>query len=360
MKDFELTSYLSSGVDKIVKDMLKVSLKYPQGRLSLMHYAAVQKKSKTLRMQSEKEGAHIPPFLIASITKQCNLHCKGCYAAACSSHPEKKELTDQEWGRIFSQAETLGVSFILLAGGEPLTRMDVLREAGNHRGLLFPVFTNGTMLNDDELELFFSNRNLLPILSIEGGRNITDARRGHGVYAKLLQAMDSFRKKGVLFGTSVTVTKENLKEVTSETFVTKLYGKGCKAVIYVEYVPVDQDTMDLAFDDADRRILDNHLMKLRIRQNQMMFLSFPGDEKSSGGCLAAGRGFFHINAYGGAEPCPFSAYSDTNVLHTGLQSALSSPLFLHLRTSGMLDAEHSGGCVLFQRDHLIRTYMGDA
>lgn len=89
-----------------------------------------------------------------------------------------------------------------------------------------------------------------------------------------------------------------------------------------------------------------------------MFLMFPGDEKSSGGCLAAGRGFFHINAGGGAEPCPFSAYSDTSVLHTGLRAALSSPLFMHLQTSGMLDDEHNGGCVLFGQEQLIKTYIG--
>jgi MoaA/NifB/PqqE/SkfB family radical SAM enzyme len=50
----------------------------------------------------------------------------------------------------------------------------------------------------------------------------------------------------------------------------------------------------------------------------MIFISFPGDEKTSGGCLAAGRGFFHINSHGGAEPCPASPYSDINVRDSSL------------------------------------------
>ena len=104
-----------------------------------------------------------------------------------------KELSGQEWGDIFSQAEALGVGFILLAGGEPLTRMDVLLEAGRHRDLLFPVFTNGTMLTHDYLKLFSSSRNLLPVLSIEGGRMITDARRGAGVHAKLMETMEALK-----------------------------------------------------------------------------------------------------------------------------------------------------------------------
>lgn len=358
MEGFELTSYLSNGVDRMIRDMLKVSLKYPQQSLFIMHYAAAQKKARALREQSENDGVHIPPFLIASITRQCNLHCKGCYAATCSTHSGMKELSGQEWGDIFSQAEALGVGFILLAGGEPLTRMDVLREAGRHRDLLFPVFTNGTMLTHDYLKLFSSSRNLLPVLSIEGGRMITDARRGAGVHAKLMEAMEALNHAGVLFGASVTVTRENINEVTSGKFVRELYANSCKAVIYVEYVPVDRETAALAFDDADRRIFESRVKKLRRYQEQLMFLMFPGDEKSSGGCLAAGRGFFHINAGGGAEPCPFSAYSDTSVLHTGLRAALSSPLFMHLQTSGMLDGEHNGGCVLFEQEQLIKTYIG--
>ena len=44
MEGFELTSYLSNGVDRMIRDMLKVSLKYPQQSLFIMHYAAAQKK----------------------------------------------------------------------------------------------------------------------------------------------------------------------------------------------------------------------------------------------------------------------------------------------------------------------------
>ena len=74
-----------------------------------------------------------------------------------------------------------------------------------------------------------------------------------------------------------------------------------------------------------------------------MLISFPGDEVLSGGCLAAGRGFFHINARGGVEPCPFSPYSDTNLAECSLEEALDSPLFRHLRERGLLEQEHGLG-----------------
>lgn len=87
--------------------------------------------------------------------------------------------------------------------------------------------------------------------------------------------------------------------------------------------------------------------------NEMVFVSFPGDEKSSGGCVAAGRGFFHINSHGGAEPCTFSPYSDINVRDTSLREALRSKLFRTLQDEGVLNEDHAGGCILFEKQEIV-------
>lgn len=358
MKPFQLEEYLSNGVDRIVNGILKASFHDPRGSIFMIQYGGASKKARKKREMAEHQGEHIPPFLIASITEQCNLRCKGCYAQAnqgCGKSPV--QLTSGQWGNIFTQAEELGIGFILLAGGEPFTRRDVLEEAGRHKNILFPVFNNGTMLDEAYLKLFTSSRNLLPVLSIEGGESSTDARRGAGVYARLCQSMEMLKEAGVLYGASVTVTKENLREVTSVEFLKNLENYGCKAVIYVEYVPVDKRMIHLAPGDEERDYLDQRLRVLRQEQEELLFISFPGDEKTSGGCLAAGRGFFHINAAGGAEPCPFSPHSDTSLLHTTLREALHSPLFLRLQRDGLLLNEHVGGCVLFEQEQQVKEYL---
>ena len=89
----------------------------------------------------------------------------------------------------------------------------------------------------------------------------------------------------------------------------------------------------------------------------MVYISFPGDEKSSGGCVAAGRGFFHINSHGGAEPCPFSPYSDINVRETSLREALRSPLFMALQSGGILSDDHEGGCVLYEKREQVEALL---
>ena len=210
---------------------------------------------------------------------------------------------------------------------------------------------------DKYFDMFEKNRNLVPIMSIEGEKEATDTRRGEGVYDKLISNMDELDKRGLIYGASVTVTTENLKDVSSEQFIGKLSSKGCKAVIFVEFVPVTEDSQHLAPGDEERAYLAKEITRLRQEHPEMVFVSFPGDEKSSGGCIAAGRGFFHINSHGGAEPCPFSAYSDINVKDTSVREALESGLFTALRDGGVLAGDHIGGCVLHEKRDQVEAIL---
>ena len=354
MNEFNLQQYLSEGIEGLIRNILKMTIHNPKESAFFAKYAFASKKAKTRRHQFEEMGEHIPSFLIASITGNCNLNCADCYDRANHACMSYVEMSCDVWSRIFNEAEEVGVSAILLAGGEPMIRRDVMEEAARHPAILFPVFTNGTMLDDDMLRLFEKNRNLIPIISIEGDESLTDTRRGAGVYKTTMDAMHRLHNKKLLFGASITVTNNSLSTVTDHAFVDSLKEKGCKATIYVEYVPIEKP--ELALDESDRKELAKKVSLLRD-QKEMIIISFPGDEKESGGCLAAGRGFFHINAGGGVEPCPFSPYSDTNIRKVSLREALKSPLFTKLRDGGILLKEHTGGCTLFAESELVQSII---
>ena len=150
-------------------------------------------------MKLEQEGLHVPGFLIASITSSCNLHCAGCYSRCNNATVDAapvEQLSRDEWLRVFREAEELGVSFIMLAGGEPMIRRDVIEAAGGMQNIIFPVFTNGTFIDERYFRLLDECRNLVPVLSIEGGREITDARRGEGIYDRVTGNMKKFRVPG--------------------------------------------------------------------------------------------------------------------------------------------------------------------
>ena len=359
---FDLQEYLIEGVEGIVSEAIKATLKNPKESAFMLKFAAASRTASKKRRKAEAKGDHIPPFLIASITSKCNLHCAGCYSrcnhATTDSEPVR-QLTDEEWQNVFDEAEEIGISFILLAGGEPMLRRGVIEGAGKKQNILFPIFTNGTYLDERYLELFDKFRNLIPVMSIEGSRELTDERRGAGIYDRLIANMDEIHKRGLIFGASVTVTTRNCKEVTSQAFLDSLSEKGCKVVIFVEYVPVTDESRELAPTDTEREYLQNKIRQLRETHPEMVYILFPGDEKSSGGCVAAGRGFFHINSHGGAEPCPFSPYSDINVRDSSLKKAMDSPLFRKLRDEGYLLEDHEGGCVLYEKRELVQQIINE-
>lgn len=358
----ELTRYMNRSIGRLVSGIMRTSLKNPRETAFVLRARDRVIRAMKTREDFENQGHHIPPFLISSIAIACNLHCKGCYARAngICGPDEEKTLTAEEWKAVFKEAADLGVSFNLLAGGEPLMRRDVLEAAASVPEMIFPVFTNGLLIDEDDADFFGKHRNLIPILSIEGGRKETDERRGSGTYDTLSGVMDRLAARGILFGVSVTVTTENLETVTSETFVKGLENKGCRLTFFVEYVPVDKKTEHLAPGTEARTVFEKRLEFLRGSIPEMLFLSFPGDEKHMGGCLAAGRGFFHINAYGSAEACPFSPYSDRSLREHSLLEVLDSPFFIRLQQEELVGGEHDGGCALFQKeDQVLSLLKGD-
>ena len=360
---FDIQEYMTNGVEGVVRDAVRATLKDPRESVYMARFAFASRAASRRRRILEDQGEHIPPFLIASITSKCNLHCAGCYSRCNHATVDKepvRQLSSEEWGKIFEEADEIGVSFILLAGGEPMIRRDIIEAAGKRQNILFPIFTNGTFMDEEYMDLFDRCRNLVCIMSIEGEKKITDLRRGQGVYDKLIANMDELHRRGLIFGASVTVTTQNLKEVTSDEFLKKLSDRGCKAVVYVEFVPVTEGSGYLAPEEEEREYLQQELMRLRTTHPEMVYISFPGDEKSSGGCVAAGRGFFHINSHGGAEPCPFSPYSDTNVRDTSLRQAMNSRLFRELRDGGYLLEDHPGGCTLYERRADVERIMAES
>lgn len=284
----DIQGYLTAGVENIMKNAVKVTLKNPAQSVFMTRFAMSVKTASGKRACLEKEGEHVPAFLITSITSSCNLHCAGCYARAvhsCADTEPVEQLSAQEWDDIFNQAQELGISFILLAGGEPMIRRDVIEKAGNRQNILFPIFTNGTLIDDTYIRLLKKSRNLIPIFSIEGKEKKTDLRRGEGVYKKVLSTMETMQKEKLLFGASVTVTKDNLEEVMSDVFIQKLKERDCKVLFFVEFVPMTLEMREMAPGDMEREYMRERLAQIRTKYQDIIFLSFPGDEKSSGGCV---------------------------------------------------------------------------
>ncbi len=353
-----LNVFMSGGIMRIADTAARFYLGNRRGQAFLMGAVSAFRKGARVRERYEKAGTHIPPFLIASVASRCNLHCAGCYARATGGCGEAKDdLSADDWRGVFRQAEEIGVSFVLLAGGEPLLRRDIIEAAAEFPRLVFPIFTNGTLIDETYIDFFDGHRNLVPVLSLEGDDARTDARRGNGVARQVRAAAEGLGARGILYGASITVTRENMCDVTAPAFARALREKGCGVAFYVEYVPAEADTEHLVLTKEDLAKLSARVEALR-EIGGMIVVSFPGDEEAMGGCLAAGRGFFHINSTGGAEPCPFSPFSHMNLRAHTLLDVIRSDFFAVVREIGAEEAQaHTGGCALFNRQSEVAAFL---
>jgi MoaA/NifB/PqqE/SkfB family radical SAM enzyme len=351
------TVKLNLGLRIFFSEFVRVSLRHPSQALFFARTIFWQGAAARRRARMAREGVHVPPIAIFSITNGCNLRCKGCYAQAIRGD-SPDALSPEKLREIVAQADDVGISFFVIAGGEPLTRPEIIDITRDYPHILFLLITNGMLLDDYLIRRLKEQRNTVPVLSIEGTMAETDARRGRGVHERLLEKMSALREAGIFFSLSFTVTRSTFDTVTDPVFLRDAVDKGCKLFFHLEYTPLRDGTDQWVITDEQRARMKDLIASFR-RRFPAVFIAVPWDEEEQGGCLAAGRGFVHISATGDLEPCPFAPWSDTNVLEVPLREALGSRFLTSMRENHEMFAETSGGCALWKNREAVEALLHD-
>jgi MoaA/NifB/PqqE/SkfB family radical SAM enzyme len=331
------------------------------------------KKAKRARVASDKKGLKVPPFLILSITSRCNLFCNGCFAAATgtsnsrdnnSNNQNKYPLDYEQWRTIISQASELGVMGFVIAGGEPFLFPDLLELCKEFKDRVFVILTNGTTLKPQEYKKLKRTTNIAILVSVEGGEEQTDTRRGKGVYEKAMVSLLQLNKIGVPNGISVTVTRMNYDYWMDPNNIDKLIHQGVRLGVFIEYIPLTpglhsggesvkdknlwetKDDHTLMLTQEERKKFRAHMVDYRT-QKPIYIIHSPGDEEFHGGCVSAGIGFAHVTPQGDLTPCPVSDVATHNLTSSTLQEGLASPLFEEIRNNEHLLENEGTPCALF-------------
>jgi len=261
----------------------------------------------------------LPVFITISPTQKCNLTCKGCYASSSN-----KTAYTLEWDtvdKIIEQKRRLwGSYFTVISGGEPLlyesngkTIFDLFEKYNDN---FFLMYTNGTLIDKSVANKLSELGNVAPAISIEGYEEQTDARRGKGVYKKILSAMHNLRDDGVIYGMSLTATKQNVDTIVKDDFLDKFFlEEGVSFAWMFQYMPIGRGpSFDLMLTPEQRRELwfqERHL----IEDKGYFFVDFWNGGPISDGCICAGRkgGYLYIDWHGNVMPCVFVPYSVGNI-----------------------------------------------
>lgn len=249
----------------------------------------------------------------------------------------------------------------MYTGGEPLVRKaDLIRLCEKHRECYFVAFTNATLVDDEFCKDLVRVGNFSLTLSIEGFEEANDGRRGKGAFHKTLAAMDLLRSYGLLFGTSICYTRNNVEVVTSDDFLDLLVEHGCRYSWYFHYMPVGNEaSTELLPTVEQRKYMYHRVREIRAKEGgkPIFVMDFQNDGEYVGGCIAGGRNYMHINANGDVEPCVFIHYSGANIKEKSLIECLQQPLFMAYREGQPFNDNHLRPCPMLENPELLEAMV---
>lgn len=310
--------------------------------------------TKTIRKMREVHQCNVPWLILMDPTSACNLHCTGCWAA---EYGNRLNLTLEEMDDVIRQGKELGIYFYMFTGGEPLVRKaDIMKLCEKHNDCAFLAYTNGTLVDEAFCKEMLRVGNFYLAISLEGFQGVNDLRRGNGVYGKVMKAMDLLKENGLIFGTSICYTSQNIEAVTSDEFIDLMIEKGNRYALYFHYMPVGNGAAVELLPTMEQRIY----MRQRVRDIRNMTtgkglftMDFQNDGEFVGGCIAGGRNYFHINANGDAEPCVFIHYSGANIRTHSLLEILKQPLFMAYRENQPFNENHLRPCPMLENPEIL-------
>ncbi len=334
--------------------------KYAKKMLLNLGYEAFFRGTKTIRANREKYNCNIPWLILFDPTDACNLHCVGCWSG---TYGKKASLSYEDMDKIVTQGKELGAYLYMMTGGEPTVRMkDIFRLAEKHNDAFFGLYTNSTLITDEVCQKVVELGNITFMVSIEGTPDSNDGRRGIGHYDAVMKAMDLFQKYGIVYGTSICYTRDNIEAVTSEEFLRMLSSKGARFGFYFHYMPVGNNAApELMPTLEQRKMIIDKIRWIRSHDCDIEFypMDFQNDGEYVGGCIAGGRNYFHINAHGDAEPCVFIHYSDSNIHDKSILEMLQSPLFMAYHEGQPFNRNHLRPCPMLENPDLLRKMVKD-
>ena len=158
----------------------------------------------------------IPRLIAWEVTRRCNLKCRHCRASATGAE-YAGELSTEECRRVMDNIASFAHPIVILTGGEPMLRPDILEIAkyGNELGLRMVMAPCGQMINEESVCKMRSAGIQRISLSIDGASAAShDAFRGvDGAFDSVIAAAKCARAGRLEFQVNTTITRKNVGEI---------------------------------------------------------------------------------------------------------------------------------------------------
>jgi len=275
------------------------------------------------------------------VTRNCNLNCIHCRAAATKG-PYLNELDTDAALYLPDQISEAGKPVVILTGGEPLLRPDIFEIArhGTQNGLRMVMAPNGTLITEAVAREMAEAGIQRISISLDGAtRESHDRfRQVEGAFDGAIRGIEWTKLAGVDFQINTTITQQNLKElvkiqelavnlgaVAHHIFLLVPTGRGKYIVDQEISAQQYEETLNWFYDQREKVALQlkatcaphyYRILRERAREEgKGVTFKTHGLDAVTRGCLG-GVGFCFISHTGVVQPCGFLDLNCGNIKET--------------------------------------------
>ncbi len=293
------------------------------------------------------------PIVVSwNTTRLCNLACGHCYLDAVSRKREAPDelCTEEALGVIDQLAAVAPGAMLILTGGEPLLRRDLvdLVHAASRKGLMPVIGTNGTLLSAERARMLKDAGAAGVGISLDSANpGFHDRLRGvAGAWQRAIEGIEAARNAGLAILLQTTLFEENRHELPAMADLAERFGAMAFNLFFlvctgrgVTQTDLSAATYEETLREIDRLQRERPSLKIRARCAPYMrrIEGLRADESRDGyaewssACLA-GRRYFRITPQGYVTPCPYiPAVAGSLRMQTLNEIWQRSPLLARLR-----------------------------
>ncbi len=264
-----------------------------------------------LRQLDEKvEQERVPLSGTIDLTHRCNLRCVHCYLGDKTPREVDwtKELSTDQWFGIIDEFTEAGCLFLLISGGEPLLRKDFndIYRRLKMNGLLVTVFTNGTTITDDILDLFVDLPPHSVEISLYGATEQTYERiTGSGAaFRRCINGIEALVENNIHVSLKTILMSLNRREFFAIKDIAETYGVEFRfdAAIFPRFNG-DKSPLDLRV--SPKEAIEKEFSDARVPREWKDYYEKRKDLTFPDYLYLCGTGVnsFYIDPYGHLQPC---------------------------------------------------------
>ncbi len=310
-----------------------------------------------------------PPFMVSySITRKCNLKCKHCYSSSVDQAAPDELLTEEAF-RLVDDLSEWGIGLLIIDGGEPLCRedlLDILKYASS-KGIRTTIGSNATLIDEGMAKKLLEVGVMGVAISVDGVDAEThDSFRGlSGAFEQAFKGIEACRKAGLPFQFNMVIRKDTLPQL--EAMLRLAVDSGANAAEFFDLVAAGR-----AKHECEAQVLNNDERKwamewlaqsqedcpiiirvpgcpmypLLLQQKKIQPKHFPVEMLSrvpyyGRGCAAGmPMGYVMVQYNGEVNPCMLLQVNLGNIREQNIRSIWeNSPVLSRLRQRELLRGE---------------------